>query len=57
MYMYQHESSPSSLLSLQVVLTLVTDSRRSLSLKLSKTRVYAPQTRARLGTTARIVAF
>ena len=32
--------------------TLVTGSRRSLSLKLSDTRVYAPQIRARLGTTA-----
>jgi len=33
-------------------LTLVTGPRRSLSLKLSDTRVYAPQIRARLGTTA-----
>ena len=32
--------------------TLVTGPRRSLSLKLSDTRVYAPQIRARLGTTA-----
>ena len=32
--------------------TLVTGPRRSLSLKLSDTRVYEPQTRARLGTTA-----
>jgi len=32
--------------------TLVTDPRRSLRLKLSDTRVYAPQIRARLGTTA-----
>jgi len=32
--------------------TLVTGPRRSLSLKLSGTRVYAPQIRARLGTTA-----
>ena len=32
--------------------TLVTGPRRSLSLKLSDTRVYAPQMRARLGTTA-----
>ena len=31
--------------------TLVTGPRRSLSLKLSDTRVYAPQIRARLGTT------
>ena len=35
-------------------LTLVTDPRRSLSLKLSDTRVYEPQTRARLGTTAQL---
>jgi len=33
--------------------TLVTGPRRSLSLKLSDTRFYAPQIRARLGTTAR----
>ena len=33
--------------------TLVTGPIRSLSLKLSDTRVYEPQTRARLGTTAR----
>jgi len=32
--------------------TLVTGPRRSLSLKLSDTRVYEPQIRARLGTTA-----
>ena len=32
--------------------TLVTGARRSLSLKLSDTRVYEPQIRARLGTTA-----
>jgi len=32
--------------------TLVTGPRRSLSLKLSDTRVYEPQLRARLGTTA-----
>jgi len=32
--------------------TLVTGPRRSLRLKLSDTRVYEPQTRARLGTTA-----
>jgi len=32
--------------------TIVTGPRRSLSLKLSDTRVYAPQIRARLGTTA-----
>jgi len=32
--------------------TLVTGSRRSLNLKLSDTRVYEPQIRARLGTTA-----
>jgi len=32
--------------------TLVTGPRRSLSLKLSDTRVYAPQIRARLGITA-----
>ena len=32
--------------------TLVTGPRRSLSLKLSDTRVYGPQIRARLGTTA-----
>ena len=32
--------------------TLVTGPRRSLSLKLSDTRVYEPQKRARLGTTA-----
>jgi len=32
--------------------TLVTGPRRSLSLKLSDTSVYAPQIRARLGTTA-----
>ena len=32
--------------------TLVTGPRRSLSLKWSDTRVYEPQTRARLGTTA-----
>jgi len=32
--------------------TLVTGPRRSLSLKLSDTRVYAPQIRAHLGTTA-----
>jgi len=31
--------------------TLVTGPRRSLSLKLSDARVYAPQIRARLGTT------
>jgi len=31
--------------------TLVTGPRRSLSLKLSDTRVYEPQIRARLGTT------
>ena len=34
--------------------TLVTGSRRSLSLKLSDTRVYEPQIRARLGTTIHI---
>ena len=34
--------------------TLVTGPRRSLSLKLSDTRVYAPQIRARLGTTAQV---
>ena len=34
--------------------TLVTGPRRSLSLKLSDTRVYEPQIRARLGTTAHI---
>ena len=32
--------------------TLVTGPRRSLSIKLSDTRVYEPQIRARLGTTA-----
>jgi len=32
--------------------TLVTGPRRSLSLELSDTRVYGPQIRARLGTTA-----
>ena len=32
-------------------LSLVTGPRRSLSLKLSETRVYEPQIRARLGTT------
>jgi len=32
--------------------TLVTGPRRSLSLRLSDTRVYEPQIRARLGTTA-----
>ena len=32
--------------------TLVTGPRRSLNLKLSDTRVYEPQIRARLGTTA-----
>ena len=32
--------------------TLATGPRRSLSLKLSDTRVYEPQIRARLGTTA-----
>ena len=37
----------------QVVFTLVTGPRRSLSLKLSDTRVYEPQIRARLGNTAR----
>ena len=36
----------------QNLFTLVTGPRRSLSLKLSDTRVYAPQIRARLGTTA-----
>jgi len=35
-----------------VFFTLVTGPRRSLSLNLSHTRVYAPQIRARLGTTA-----
>ena len=35
--------------------TLVTGPRRSLSLKLSDTRVYEPQIRARLGTTAQWV--
>jgi len=35
-----------------VFFTLVTGPRRSLSLKLSDTRVYGPQIRARLGTTA-----
>jgi len=34
--------------------TLVTGPRRSLSLKLSDTRVYEPQIRARLGTTAHL---
>ena len=33
-------------------LTLVTGPRRSLSLELSDTRVYEPEIRARLGTTA-----
>ena len=37
-------------------LTLVTGPRRSLSLKLSDTRVYEPQIRARLGTTAHLGA-
>ena len=40
--------------------TLVTGPRRSLRLKLSDTRVYEPQIRARLGTTAqfcRVVVF
>ena len=34
--------------------TFVTGPRRSLSLKLSDTRVYEPQIRARLGTTAHL---
>jgi len=37
--------------------TLVTGPRKSLSLKLSDTRVYEPQIRARLGTTAQVYAF
>jgi len=37
--------------------TLVTGPRRSLRLKLSDTRVYEPQTRARLGTTAHRVGY
>ena len=40
------------LLALVFFFTLVTGPRRSLSLKLSDTRVYEPQIRARLGTTA-----
>ena len=41
-----------SILSLLFFSTLVTGPRRSLNLKLSGTRLYAPQIRARLGTTA-----
>jgi len=41
-----------ALLLLLFVFTLVTGPRRSLSLTLSDTRVYEPQIRARLGTTA-----
>jgi len=46
----EHEAAPES--SVSFFLTLVTGPRRSLSLKLSDTRVYEPQIRARLGTTA-----
>jgi len=46
-------TSPLSGLCLIIIFfTRVTDPRRSLSPKLSDARVYAPQTRARLGTTA-----
>ena len=41
-----------AVLSLSFFFTLVTGPRRSLSLKLSDARVYEPQIRARLGTTA-----
>jgi len=44
-------ASPTRRHPLLFVFTLVTGPRRSLSLKLSDTRVYEPQIRARLGTT------
>jgi len=47
MYIYRQFSTSSFFF-----FTLVTGPRRSLSLKMSDTRVYAPQIRARLGTTA-----
>ena len=45
------EDCPRDLALLFFFFTLVTGPRRSLSLKLSDTRVYEPQMRARLGTT------
>ena len=48
---WQSDDAPSRDL-LLFFFTLVTGPRRSLSLKLSDTRVYEPQLRARLGTTA-----